>query len=52
MQEDWRGHLAPGMAADLIVLDRDPFQIDVNELAQTRTLATMLRGEFVFDSGE
>jgi predicted amidohydrolase YtcJ len=52
MQEDWRGRLAPGMAADLIVLDRDPFQIDVNELAQTRTLATMLRGEFVFEGGE
>ena len=52
MQEDWRGHLAPGMVADLIVVDRDPFQIDMNELAQTKTLATMVRGEFVFDIDE
>jgi predicted amidohydrolase YtcJ len=52
MQEDWRGHLAPRMVADLIVVDRDPFQVSVNELAQTQTLATMLSGEFVFDSGE
>ena len=37
------------MAADLIVVDRDPLQVGVNELAQTQTLATTLRGEFVFD---
>ena len=49
MQESWRGSLMSGMAADLIVLDRDPIEATVDELLQTQNLATMVRGEFVFD---
>jgi predicted amidohydrolase YtcJ len=49
-QETWRGTLAPGMAADLIVLDRDPFTADAASLKATRVLLTMVRGDVVDDA--
>ncbi len=42
-QEDWRGVLAPGMAADFIVVDHDPCD-DTTDLAKTNVLMTVLRG--------
>lgn len=48
-QESWRGTLADGMAADLIVLDRDPFTADAGSLKQTTVLLTMVRGDVVHD---
>jgi predicted amidohydrolase YtcJ len=48
-QEDWRGTLLPGMAADLIAIDRDPFIADAN-LRQTKVLLTMVRGDVVHDA--
>jgi hypothetical protein len=48
-QENWRGTLMPGMAADLIALDRDPFSAECLPLRQTRVLLTMMRGEVVYD---
>ncbi|ARP97801.1 amidohydrolase [Pseudorhodoplanes sinuspersici] len=48
-QEGWRGTLATGMAADLIVLDRDPFAADARAVKQTQVLLTMVRGEVVHD---
>lgn len=48
-QEHWRGTLMPGMAADLIVLDRDPFTTDAASLKSTRVLLTMVRGAVVHD---
>ena len=47
--ESWRGSLAPGMAADLIALDRDPFASGAGNLRQTRVLMTMIDGEIVHD---
>ena len=47
--EDWRGTLQPGMAADLIALDRDPFE-ETSDLASTDVLMTMLRGDIVHDT--
>ena len=47
--EAWRGTLLPGMAADLIAIDRDPFTASGSELRQTKVLLTMLRGEVVHD---
>jgi predicted amidohydrolase YtcJ len=43
------GRLAPGMAADLLVLDRDP--VADGELAETRVLMTMVGGKVVHESG-
>jgi hypothetical protein len=49
-QEHWRGTLADGMAADLIVLDRDPFATADRPLKDTQVLLTMVRGEVVHDA--
>jgi predicted amidohydrolase YtcJ len=49
-QEGWRGTLENGMAADLIVIDRDPFAADAAPLRQTQVLLTMVRGTIVHDS--
>jgi predicted amidohydrolase YtcJ len=47
--EDTRkGSLAPGKLADLIVLDRDIFSIDPMEIAETKIIATMIDGQFVW----
>lgn len=42
-QEDWRGTLAPGMAADFIAIDRDLFDA-ATDLGATNVLMTVLRG--------
>jgi len=44
------GRLAPGYLADLIVLDRDPFSIDPDELRSIRSSATMIEGEWVYEA--
>ena len=48
----WRdGHtgiLRPGFSADLIVLDRDIFQVAPEEVAETRVLLTLFRGDEVW----
>lgn len=43
-----KGSLAPGKLADLIVLDRDIFSIDPMEIAETKVVATMIDGQFVW----
>lgn len=48
-QETWRGTLMPGMAADLIVLDRNPFAENCQPLRDTKVLLTMVRGDVVHD---
>jgi predicted amidohydrolase YtcJ len=42
-----RGTLVPGRLADLVVLDRDPFAIEPEELPQVQVVATMLAGRWV-----
>ena len=42
-----RGRLVPGQLADLVVLDRDPFACEPEELAEVRVVATMLGGRWV-----
>ncbi|RYX90595.1 MAG: amidohydrolase [Bradyrhizobiaceae bacterium] len=49
-QEHWRGTLVPGMAADLIALDRDPFTANAISLKSTQVLLTMVRGAVVHDA--
>jgi predicted amidohydrolase YtcJ len=45
------GTLAPGGHADLVVVDRDPMECDVEALAGTRVLRTVVGGEAVHDTG-
>ena len=45
------GRLAPGSAADIVIVDRDPFAVPPERLAETRVLRTVLDGAAVFDSG-
>lgn len=49
-QDGWRGTLMPGMAADLIVLDRDLFAAGCPPLKETKVLLTMVRGIVVHDA--
>jgi predicted amidohydrolase YtcJ len=42
-----RGTLVPGRLADLVVLDRDPFACEPEELAEVQVVATMTGGRWV-----
>jgi len=44
------GKLAPGYAADLMVLERDPFVCHPSEMLQMAPSATMIAGEWVWQS--
>jgi predicted amidohydrolase YtcJ len=48
---DRLGRLEPGWYADLIVLDRDPYDLPVDELAELLPVATMSAGRWVYPSG-
>ena len=45
--ENRLGRLAPGHLADLIVLEKDPFDCDPDELLDLHSSATMVAGEWV-----
>ena len=47
-QEGDTGTLAPGKLADLIVLDRNLFEIEPAQINETRVLRTYFAGEQVF----
>lgn len=49
-QETTLGSLAPGRYADLIVVDRDPFAVRARALHDTRVLATMIEGVWVWQA--
>jgi predicted amidohydrolase YtcJ len=44
--EHRRGRLLPGYYADLVVLDRDPFTTEPEELAEVKVVATMVGGRW------
>jgi predicted amidohydrolase YtcJ len=48
--EDRLGRLAPGYLADLIVLERDPFECPPDELYTLRPSGTMIGGEWVYQA--
>ena len=48
MQENELGRLLPGYYADLIVLEKDPFTCEPDELPAMHPVATMLAGEWVW----
>ena len=45
--EDCLGRLAPGNLADLVVLEKDPFTCNADELLALESSATMIDGEWV-----
>ncbi|WP_252440432.1 amidohydrolase [Pseudonocardia humida] len=45
------GSLTPGLSADFVVLDRDPFAVPTEELGATTTLQTWFAGRRVFTRG-
>jgi predicted amidohydrolase YtcJ len=46
--EDFRGTLTPGNAADMVVLERDPFESKISRLREIRVLKTIIEGKIVF----
>jgi len=50
-QEQVTGSLEPGKFADLILLDRNLFEIPVTELSETKVLMTMVGGRVVYRAG-
>jgi predicted amidohydrolase YtcJ len=47
-EENDRGSISVGKLADLVVLSRDIFQIQPREILQTKVMATVLGGVFVY----
>ncbi|MEM7302900.1 MAG: amidohydrolase [Pseudomonadota bacterium] len=47
--ETFRGTLDPGMAADLVVLNMDPFSVPLDELADCACLFAIKNGKIVLD---
>jgi predicted amidohydrolase YtcJ len=45
--EHRRGKLLPGFLADLVVLDRDPYRLEQEDLASVQVVATMVGGRWV-----
>ena len=51
-EERWKGMLAPGMVADLVVLDRDPFSEPATGLKDRRVLYTVVGGRIVYEAAK
>ncbi len=51
-EEAIKGSLEPGKLADLVVLDRSPFEVEPAELRHLRVLLTMVGGEIVHRAAE
>lgn len=49
-QADRVGVIAPGMLADLIVIDRNPFRIKPTEISETQVRMTLIEGQVVHQS--
>jgi predicted amidohydrolase YtcJ len=48
--EDTHGQLAPGFAADFVVLDRDIMQVPLEEILGAKVLATVVDGQVAYGS--
>ncbi len=48
--EDLKGTIAPGKLADMVILSRDIFKIDPEEIEQTEVLTTIMDGQVVYES--
>jgi len=50
-REKTEGSLQPGKVADLIVLDRNIFEIDPSHISETKVVTTIVGGKVVFEAG-
>jgi predicted amidohydrolase YtcJ len=44
------GRIAPGLLADVLVLDRNPFEIPITEVHQTQVTMAFIEGELVYEA--
>jgi len=51
-QENVKGTIAPGKLADLVILSRDVFKIDPNEIENVKVVLTLLDGRVVYEARE
>lgn len=49
-EEDTKGQIAPGMLADLVVLDANPLEAPTSELRNIKTMATYKAGKAVYNA--
>ena len=49
-EEKSKGTIEVGKLADLVVLDRDPLQVEPDEVSRIRVLATIVAGRIVYAS--
>lgn len=47
-KENSKGALTPGTLADLVILDRDIFQIDPMDILQVKVVETIIHRRFVW----
>ncbi len=45
------GSLEVGKYADLVVLDKNPFDVDLKKIAEINLLKTMMNGKFTYEAG-
>ena len=50
--DDITGSLEPGKAADIVILDRDLFQIPVNQISQAKPVFTITDGKIMYNGGK
>src|SRR5690606_32103371 len=44
------GTIERGMLADLVVVDRNPFEVPITDVHRTRVLMTLIEGEIVYEA--
>jgi predicted amidohydrolase YtcJ len=49
-QENRKGTITPGKLADIVMLSRDIFQIDPNEIEDVKTMLTIIDGRVVYEA--
>ena len=43
------GRLRPGMLADMVILNRDPFETNIGQWNENKVLATVINGQVVWE---